>query len=104
MRTFILLSTLSPQGVQTLRATPERLLEVNREVEALGGRVVHQWALLGDYDFLSVIEAPDAASVARLTFELAARGSAHFETLPAIDVDEMIGLMASLPEPPALSG
>jgi len=104
MRTFILLSTLSPQGMQTLRATPERLLEVNREVEALGGRVVQQWALLGDYDFLTVIEAPDEKAIARLTLELAARGSAHFETLPAIDVDEMIGLMSGLTGPPELAG
>src|SRR3974390_352411 len=81
MRAFLLLSTLSPQGMQTLRATPERLLEVNREVEALGGRVVQQWALLGDYDFLSVIEAPDARAVSRLTLELAARGRAHLRTL-----------------------
>jgi uncharacterized protein with GYD domain len=99
MRTFILLSTLSPQGVQTLRATPERLLEVNREVEEMGGRVLHQWALLGDYDFLSVIEAPDQASVSRLTLTLAARGSAHFETLPAIAVDEMLELIAGLGDP-----
>ena len=104
MRTFILLSTLSPQGMQTLRATPERLLEVNREVEALGGRVVHQWAVLGEYDFLSVIEAPDEAAVVRLTLDLAARGSAHFETLPAIDVDEMIALMSGLADPPGLAG
>jgi uncharacterized protein with GYD domain len=99
MRTFILLSTLSPQGVQTLRATPERLLEVNREVEEMGGRVLYQWALLGDYDFLSVIEAPDQASVSRLTLTLAARGSAHFETLPAIDVDEMLELIAGTGDP-----
>ena len=90
--------------MQTLRATPERLLEVNREVEALGGRVVHQWAVLGEYDFLSVIEAPDEAAVTRLTLDLAARGSAHFETLPAIDVDEMIGLMSDLTDQPGLAG
>lgn len=99
MRTYILLSTLSPQGLQTLRATPERLLEVNREVEVMGGRVLYQWALLGDYDFLSVIEAPDGASVSRLTLNLAARGSANFETLPAIDVDEMLQMIAGLGDP-----
>jgi uncharacterized protein with GYD domain len=104
MRTFLLLSTLSPQGMQTLRATPERLLEVNREVEALGGRVIQQWALLGAYDFLSVIEAPDAAAVSRLTLNLAARGSAHFETLPAIDVDEMVELMSGQSGMPELAG
>jgi uncharacterized protein with GYD domain len=104
MRTFILLSTLSPQGVQTLRATPERLLEVNREVEALGGRVLDQWAVLGAYDFLSVVEAPDSAAITKITLELSARGSAHFETLPALDVDELIDLMAGFAEPPEVVG
>jgi uncharacterized protein with GYD domain len=92
--TYILLSTLTSQGIQTLRVTPERLLEVNREVEAFGGRVLRQWALLGSYDFLTVIEAPDGQSVARLTVELASRGSATFETLPALTVDEYIGGLA----------
>ena len=90
MRTFLLLSSLSPQGLQTLATTPERLLEVNREIERLGGRVVKQWALLGAYDFLSVVEAPDATVISRITVELASRGSASFETLPAITVEELI--------------
>lgn len=89
MATFILLSTLTPQGLSNLRRTPERLLEVNREVEALGGRVVRQWALLGSYDFLTVVEAADERVVARIASELAARGSAYFETLPAIPVDDL---------------
>lgn len=103
MRTFILLSTLSPQGAQTLRATPERLLEVNREVEAVGGRVLHQWAVLGDYDFLSIVEAPDDDAIMRLTTEMAARGSAHFETLPAIDAEEFLDAMSDLSDPPGFS-
>lgn len=90
MQTFLLLSSLSPQGIQTLAATPERLFEVNREIERLGGRVVRQWALLGAYDFLSEVEAPDALTIAKLTVELGARGSASFETMVAIPVDEML--------------
>jgi uncharacterized protein with GYD domain len=90
MRTFLLLSSLSPQGLQTLATTPERLLEVNREIERLGGRVVKQWALLGAYDFLSVVEAPDANVIAQITVELASRGSASFETLAALTVDELL--------------
>lgn len=86
MRTFLLLASLSPQGLQTLATTPERLFEVNREIERLGGRVVRQWALLGAYDFLSEVEAPDGATVARITIELASRGSATFETMVAIPV------------------
>jgi uncharacterized protein with GYD domain len=90
MRTFLLLSTLSPQGLRTLGATPERLLEVNREIEALGGRVVRQWFLLGAYDFLSVVEAPDERVISRLAVELASRGSATFETLAAVPVGDLI--------------
>jgi len=93
MRTFLLLSTLSPQGLQTLGATPERLLEVNREIEALGGRVVRQWFLLGAYDFLSVVEAPDERVISRLSVELASRGSATFETLAAVPVGDLIAAL-----------
>jgi uncharacterized protein with GYD domain len=94
VRTFLLLSTLSPQGLQTLATTPERLLEVNREIEAIGGRVVRQWFLLGAYDFLSVVEAPDERTISRLAVELASRGSATFQTLAAIPVDEFIAALA----------
>ncbi|MCB0880613.1 MAG: GYD domain-containing protein [Thermoleophilia bacterium] len=89
MKTFILLSTLTPQGLANLQVTPERLLEVNREVEALGGRVLRQWAVLGPYDFLTIIEAPDELTVAKLAGEMNSRGSSYFETLPAISVDEL---------------
>ncbi len=89
MRKFILLATLSPQGLQTLQVTPERLFEVNREIEDLGGRVLEQWAVLGYYDFLSIIEAPDEATVARMTIELSARGSASFETLTVVETSDV---------------
>ncbi len=89
MRKFILLATLSPQGLQTLQVTPERLFEVNREIEDLGGRVLDQWAVLGFYDFLSIIEAPDEATVARMTLELSARGSASFETLTVVETSDV---------------
>ncbi|MGD9695801.1 MAG: GYD domain-containing protein [Thermoleophilia bacterium] len=88
MATYLLLSNLSPQGLQTLAATPERLFEVNREIESLGGRVVKQWALLGAYDFLSVVEAPDSRTIARISTELASRGSAGFETMVALEAQE----------------
>jgi uncharacterized protein with GYD domain len=88
--TYLLLSTLSPQGLQTLKATPERVFEVNREFEAGGVKVLQQWALLGPYDMLSVVTAPDDESVARLSADMAARGSARVDTLTAIPVDEFI--------------
>ena len=90
MPTYLLLSTLNPQGLQTLKATPERVFEVNREFEAAGVKVLQQWALLGPYDMLSVVTAPDAETVAGLSADMAARGSARVDTLTAIPVDEFI--------------
>ena len=90
MPTYILLSTLTPQGVQTLKSNPERLREVNRDVEELGARVVHQWATLGPFDFVNIVEAPDAQTIARVSIALGARGSARLQTLTALDVDEFL--------------
>src|SRR5215208_1873836 len=90
MATFIMLSRLSPEGMKTLRNNPERLREVNREVEGFGARVVQQYALLGPYDFITVLEAPDAGTVSRVSVELASRATASYETLTAIEVEEFI--------------
>lgn len=90
MPIYILLSSLSTQGVQTLKANPDRLREVNRDVEELGARVLHQWATLGEFDFVSVVDAPDTATVARVSVALGARGSTRIATLPALTVDEFI--------------
>ena len=90
MPLYILLSTLSTQGVQTLKANPDRLREVNRDIEELGARVLHQWATLGEFDFVNVVEAPDEATVARVSVALGARGSTRIATLPALTIDEFI--------------
>jgi uncharacterized protein with GYD domain len=94
MPTYILLSNLTAQGVQTLRANPERLREVNRDVEELGAKVVHQWATLGPFDFVNVVEAPDAATVAKVSVALGARGSAKLQTLTALDIEEFLGAIS----------
>ena len=90
MPTYIMLTTLTPQGVQTLRSNPERLREVNHDVEELGAKVLHQWATIGPYDFVNVVEAPDNLTIARVSAALASRGSVRIMTLPAIPVDEFI--------------
>lgn len=93
MPTFILLSTLSPQGAGTIKTNPQRLREVNREIEQMGARVVQQWAVLGPYDFVNIVEAPDERVIARVSVELAARGTMHLQTLTAIPVDEFLSLL-----------
>jgi len=90
MPTYLMLSTLTPEGVNTIKHNPQRIKEVNEEVEALGARIRMQWALLGRYDFLTVVEAPDEATMTRVSLELGSRGSAHYETMPAIPIDEFI--------------
>jgi uncharacterized protein with GYD domain len=88
--TYIMLSTLTPEGVQTVKNNPQRILEVNKEVEQLGATVKAQWATLGHVDFISVIEAPDEGTIARVSLELGSRGTARYETLSAIPIDDFI--------------
>ena len=90
MPTYVMLSTLTPEGVQTVKNNPGRIREVNKEVEQLGARVVSQWAVLGRFDFVNVIEAPDEHTMARVSLELGSRGTARYETLPALPVEDFI--------------
>src|SRR3954447_56984 len=93
MPTFVMLSTLGPDGSARLRDNPGRLREVRGEVESMGVKVLHQYALLGNWDFLNVIEAPDDVTMARVATTLAARGTLRTRTLPAIDVETFIAAL-----------
>ena len=93
MPIYILLSRLTQQGVQTLKSNPERLRQVNQDVEELGARVLHQWATLGEFDFVNVVEAPDVATIANVSVSLAARGSTRVETLPALEIEELLRVL-----------
>lgn len=93
MPKYIMLSTLGPDGSHTLRENPRRLKEVNADVEAMGVKVLAQYALLGPYDFVNILEAPNELAVARVATALAARGTLKTLTLTAIDVDEFIAAL-----------
>jgi uncharacterized protein with GYD domain len=90
MPTYIMLSTLTPEGVQTVKNNPQRIKEVNTEVEQLGASVRAQWATLGQFDFVSIVEAPDEKTISRVSLELGSRGTGRFETLTAIPIDDFI--------------
>ena len=90
MPTFIMLTRLTADGVKTLKDNPTRVQEVNKEVEQLGVKVVNQWATLGEYDFVSVVEAPDEKTRATLSVEMGSRGTTTNETMTAIPVDEFV--------------
>jgi uncharacterized protein with GYD domain len=93
MPTYILLATLSSDGVSTVKNNPARVKEVNKEVEQLGATVKAQWATLGRYDFVSVIEVPDATTMARVSLELGSRGTARYESMQALPIDDFISAM-----------
>ena len=94
MPTYRMLSTLSGQGLQTLRSNPERVREVNRDVEELGAKVRHQWFALGPYDFVNIVEAPDAATIAKLSVAIGARGSTHTQTFELLEVDQLLTILS----------
>jgi uncharacterized protein with GYD domain len=93
MPTYLMLSTLTSEGVQTVKNNPQRIKEVNREVEQLGATVKAQWATLGRFDFISVVEAPDDITMARVSMELSSRGTSTYESLPAFPVDDFIAAL-----------
>lgn len=95
MPTYAMLTTLGPDGWETLRRDPERINQVRSEVEALGLKVVAQYALMGQYDFLNVIEAPDEQAMAKAAIMLAARGTMRTTTMQAIPVEDLIATLKS---------
>ena len=95
MPTYLMLTKLTAQGVQTLKANPARLREVNHDVEELGAKVLHQWATIGEYDFVNIVEAADAAAIAKVSLALGARGSAKLQSLELLEVDALIAALES---------
>ena len=87
---FIMLTNLTDEGRKSLMKNPGRLWEVNKEVEAMGAKVLHQWALLGPYDFLNVLEAASNQVIARVASELGARGTLQPLTMAAITIEDLI--------------
>lgn len=90
MPSYVMLSTLGPDGWATVREHPERIREVTQEVESMGLTVIAQYGLMGQYDFLTVIDAPDEGAMARAAITLAARGTMRTTTFQAIPVEELI--------------
>jgi uncharacterized protein with GYD domain len=88
MAYYVILSKLTDEGRKTIKGKPERMFEVNKELEAMGVKVKEQFAVLGPYDFVNIIEAPDNETVMKMSVELGARGSVELLTLPAISAEE----------------
>ena len=87
---YILLSNLTDEGWKTVREKPERIKEVSKELEAFGAKVISQYAVLGPYDFVSTVEAPNNQTIARISIELGSRGTVRILSVAAIPIDEFI--------------
>ncbi len=94
MPIYIMLSKLTHEGRKTIKKHPERIEEVDVEMEKMGAKVLAQYALLGPYDFLNILEAPNNEAIAKVSIEFGSRGTVEIVTLPAIPVEDFIGKMA----------
>ena len=90
MAEYIVMSRLTADGRLTLKGRPERLNEVNHEIEKMGAKIVHQYALMGKYDFLTILDAPNNETVLKIMVELGSRGTLETTTMPAMPVDKFL--------------
>ena len=90
MARYILLSSLTSEGLGTLKNKPERIIEVNKEIESFNVKVLEQYAVLGPYDFVNIVEAPDNDAVFKMSVELGSRGTVKIMSMPAIKIEELI--------------
>ena len=90
MPIYIMMTKLTDEGRKTIKKKPDRIKEVNKEVEAMGIKILAQYAIMGPYDFLNILEAPDNATVTKLSVELGSRGTVIPSTFPALTVDVLI--------------
>lgn len=97
MATYIMLSTLTEEGRKVMKKRPTWVKTVNKELERFGAKVMAQYAVLGPYDFVNVVEAPDNETIARVSVELGARGAVHLMTMAAIPIDTFISKLKAPP-------
>ena len=99
MSVYLMLTTLTDAGRKAIQEDPERLKEINKEVEYMGVKILDQYALLGQYDFVNILEAPSNEAMAKLAIRLSARGTTQTLTLAAITIDDLIATLKERESP-----
>ena len=89
MPKYIMLSNLTDEGRKTVKMRPERIKEVNDEIEKMGAKVLDQYAVLGEYDFINILEAPNNETISKVSIELGSRGTIQFITLAAMPIEDL---------------
>jgi uncharacterized protein with GYD domain len=90
MATYVILSTLTDEGRKTIKENPKRILEVNKELEKMGIKVKEQYAVLGPYDFVNIVEAKDNDAIMKMSVDIGSRGSVQMLTLAGMPVAEFV--------------
>ena len=93
MPTYILMSKLTSEGRKTIKENPDRIKEVNKEIEAFGAKVLQQYSVLGHYDFINIVEAPNNETINRVSIELGSRGTVEIMSMPAMKIDDFISVL-----------
>ncbi len=93
MPLYVMMTNLTDEGRKTVKSNPQRIKEVNREVQSMGVKVLAQYVTLGQYDFINILEAPNIETIAKVATELGSRGTLHTSTLAALTLDEYINSM-----------
>ncbi len=96
MPIYVALSKLTDEGSKTIKKNPERIKEVNHDLEMMDIKVLAQYAVLGPYDFVNILEAPDNDAIVKMSVEIGSRGSVQLQTMPAVPVDQLIADIKSL--------
>ena len=99
MSVYLMLTTLTDAGRKALQEDPEILKEINKEVEFMGVKILNQYALLGQYDFVNLVEAPNNEAIAKLAIRLSAKGTTQTLTLAAISIDDLIHTLKNKEDP-----
>ncbi len=90
MPLYIMMSNLTDEGRKTVKTNPYRIKEVNKEVESYGVKIQAQYVVLGQYDFINVVEAPNHETIARVATELGSRGTLQINSYAALTLDDFI--------------
>jgi len=93
MPKYILLSRLTAEGRKTIKEKPERIKEVNKEIQAFGAKVLQQYSVVGPYDFVNIVEAPNEEVITMVSIELGSRGTIDIMSMPAIPIDDFIAMV-----------
>lgn len=97
MATYIMLFRYTAQGVQNVKDSPKRVTAARKAFKRLGAELKAFYAVMGQYDTMFILEAPDDETAGRAALTVSALGNVRTETMRAFTEDEFKKMVAGLP-------